>query len=87
MKEENDLYEFKDKPSIVRDDGMTDKLKLVLAVMVREVQKLSTICLRNVIYDYGANIVIRILILLLQKYKATGQRLPEVLCYQCLQYV
>ncbi|MCJ1380447.1 hypothetical protein MMC17_003551 [Xylographa soralifera] len=33
FKEENDLYELKDKPSVVRDDGMTDKLKLVLAVM------------------------------------------------------
>ncbi|MCJ1433443.1 hypothetical protein MMC27_002804 [Xylographa pallens] len=32
-KEDNDLYELKDKPSVVRDDGMTDKLKLVLAVM------------------------------------------------------
>ena len=79
LEEENDFYEPKDEPSVVRDDGMTDRLKLVLAVMVREITQINRdIRMRNTIQDGRADIVTRILILLLQKFKVTGRRLPKV---------
>ena len=71
--EPNENYK---KPPVVRDDSLSDRLKLIVTLMVSILVVLGLPCSHSL----NANISSRILTLLYPKYEITGKRLLRARC-------